>query len=146
MKMRCAISEDVPAILALLADDDLEKLTHTEATAEVMAAFAAIDADPNQMLAVAGDDGKIAGCIQLTFIPGLSRNGMWRCHIEAVRIARPLRGKGLGARMLSWAQNEARTRHCGMMQLLVDKSRSNAHRFYESQGLQASHYGFRHYF
>jgi GNAT superfamily N-acetyltransferase len=146
MEMRRAKRGDIGSILALLADDDLQKLDPTVVTPAHEVAFASIDSDPNQFLAVAAEDGKIIGCVQLTFIPGLSRNGMWRCHIEGVRIERALRGKGLGAQMLNWAKHEARARHCGMIQLLMDKSRSDAHRFYEAQGLTASHQGFRQYF
>ncbi len=146
MEMRRARREDVAAILALLADDDLQKLSDAAVTLAHEAAFASIDSDDNQLLAVAVKEGNIIGCIQLTFIPGLSRNGMWRCHIEAVRVARALRGKGLGGKMLDWANETACKRKCGMAQLLMDKSRLDARRFYEAIGFEASHQGFRRYF
>jgi GNAT superfamily N-acetyltransferase len=143
--MRRANREDVGAILALLADDDLHKLEDVSVTPRHMAAFDGIDRDSNQLLAVAELGGETVGCLQLTFIPGLSRNGMERCQIEGVRIARHLWGKNLGRQMLNWAIATCRDRGCGLIQLLMDKKRLDAHRFYESLGFKANHQGFRLY-
>jgi GNAT superfamily N-acetyltransferase len=143
--MRKAGREDVGAILALLADDDLHKLEEASVTPQHLAAFDGINGDSNQLLAVAQLAGVTVGCLQLTFIPGLSRNGMERCQIEGVRIARHLRGKSLGRQMLKWAIATCRDRGCGLVQLLMDKKRLDAHRFYESLGFKANHQGFRLY-
>ncbi|MEQ1523867.1 MAG: GNAT family N-acetyltransferase [Aestuariivirga sp.] len=143
--MRRASREDVGAILALLADDDLHKLEEASVTPSHLAIFDKIDADGNQLFAVAQLAGETVGCLQLTFIPGLSRNGMERCQIEGVRIARHLRGKSLGKQMLRWAIATCRDRGCGLVQLLMDKKRLDAHRFYESLGFTANHQGFRLY-
>ena len=143
--MRKASREDVGAILALLADDDLHKLEAASIMPGHLSAFDRIDGDCNQFLAVAELGGETVGCLQLTFIPGLSRNGMERCQIEGVRIARHLRGKSLGKQMLNWAIAACRDRDCGLVQLLMDKKRLDAHRFYESLGFKANHQGFRLY-
>jgi hypothetical protein len=87
---RAATTEDLAAILALLMDDALAKLREDlgpPLNPRYLEAFAAIERDPNQLLAVADQDGLVVGCLQLTFIPGLSRTGMWRGQIEAVRVA-----------------------------------------------------------
>jgi GNAT superfamily N-acetyltransferase len=143
--MRKAGREDVGAILALLADDDLRKLKGAGVTPRHLAAFDEINRDSNQLLAVAELGGETIGCLQLTFIPGLSRNGMERCQIEGVRIARHLRGKSLGKQMLGWAIATSRERGCGLVQLFMDKKRLDAQRFYESLGFKANHQGFRLY-
>ena len=143
--MRKASREDVGAILALLADDDLHKLEAASITPGHLNTFDRINSDSNQLLAVAELGGETVGCLQLTFIPGLSRNGMERCQIEGVRIARNLRGKSLGKQMLKWAIATCRDRGCGLVQLLMDKKRLDAHRFYESLGFKANHQGFRLY-
>ncbi len=140
---RRAGAEDIPAILALLMDDDLGKLRERPADPAHAVAFAAIDSDPNQLLGVAETEGQVAGCFQLTFIPGLSRGGMWRGQIEAVRVARRLRGRGIGAAMMHWALAQCRTRGCGLVQLTSDKRRADAHRFYERLGFTASHEGLK---
>jgi hypothetical protein len=47
-EVRRAVAEDVPQILALLHDDPIGSLRETGADEATAAAFAAIDADPNQ--------------------------------------------------------------------------------------------------
>ena len=53
------------------------------------------------------------------------------------------RGQGLGAAMIGWAIEEARRRGCALVQLTTDKSRADAHRFYERLGFVASHEGLK---
>ena len=45
--------------------------------------------------------------------------------------------------MLQWAIDEARRRGCAVVQLTTDKSRVDAHRFYERLGFTASHEGYK---
>lgn len=140
---RRAVAADVPAIVALLADDVLGAARERPGDPAYDAAFAAIAADANQLLAVAEAEGRVAGCLQLTFIPGLSHRGAWRGQIESVRIAAGARGGGLGRRMIAWAVAQCRARGCGMVQLTSDASRADARRFYESLGFVASHVGMK---
>lgn len=144
---RKAHSGDLPAIVALLADDPLgaaREIAAERPDRAYLDAFAAIDADSNQLLAVAiDDDDRVIGCLQLSFIPGLSRTGMWRGQIESVRIAANHRGSGLGAAMIEWAVEQARARGCGLVQLTSDKQRPDAIRFYEKLGFVASHEGLK---
>lgn len=141
--IRQATPEDLPAIVALLADDDLGKTREAPGDPCYAEAFAAIAADPNQFLAVVDDGGTVVGCLQLSFIPGLSLKGMWRGQIESVRIATARRGQGLGHLMIDWAIAECRRRGCGLVQLTMNKSRKDSHRFYESLGFEATHEGFK---
>lgn len=143
---RPATLADVPAIVAMLADDPLgtarEDITTPPAPA-YLAAFKAIDADPNQFLAVMTLDGTVVGTLQLTFIAGLSRKGALRGQIEAVRVAASHRDDGLGRRLFEWAVAECRARGCRTVQLTTDKSRADAHRFYDRLGFEASHIGYK---
>ncbi|TQS43018.1 GNAT family N-acetyltransferase [Cryptosporangium phraense] len=142
--LRRARRDDLPELLALLAADQLG--THRENPddpAPYEAAFAAIDADPAQLLVAAEADGRVIGTFQLTIIPGLARRGARRAQIEAVRVAAEYRGRGLGAAMMRWAIDEARRRGCALVQLTSDKSRTDAHRFYERLGFARSHDGFK---
>jgi GNAT superfamily N-acetyltransferase len=141
--MRAAEAADLPAILRLLADDPLGKNRETAVDAPYQAAFAAIAADPNQEVVVAELDGRVVGCFQLSFIPGLSRRGAWRAQIESVRIDSALRGRGAGQAMMGWAIARARTRGCALVQLTTDKRRPDAHRFYARLGFVASHEGMK---
>lgn len=144
--MRRATRADLPAIVAMLADDALgatREETSTPLNAAYLAAFDAIERDENQFLAVAEEDGRIVGCLQLTFLPGLSRLGAWRAQVESVRIASAARGTGLGRRMMDWAAETAKARGCTLLQLTTDKTRRDAHRFYEGLGYEATHIGFK---
>lgn len=144
--IRPAGHSDLPGIVALLADDPLGQSREDPSIpldARYRDAFDAIERDANQILAVVEDGGRIVGCIQLTFLPGLSRLGMWRGQIESVRIAHSLRGGGLGKRLFDWAIAECRARGCGLVQLTTDKTRIEALRFYESLGFQTSHEGLK---
>lgn len=144
--MRPATVDDLPAIIAMLADDALGSAREdwsVPPAAAYVEAFGAVDADPNQCLAVAVKDEQVVGCLQITFVPGLSRLGMWRGQIESVRIHADFRGSGLGREMLLWAIEQCRARRCGLVQLATDKSRSEALRFYESLGFEASHEGMK---
>lgn len=143
MIFRRATAADLDAIVALLADDMLGATREKPGDPVYAAAFAAIEADPNQFLAVVEEAGRIVGCLQLSFIPGLSRRGMWRGQIESVRIAASQRGAGLGRRMFEWAIETCRARGCGLVQLTTDKARPDARRFYESLGFTASHEGMK---
>ena len=143
---RRAAAGDLAAIVALLADDPIGR---SRESAEMpldpryAEAFAAIERDPNQLLAVAERDGQVIGVLQLSFIPGLTRRGLWRGQIEGVRVAAGERGGGIGRAMLEWAIAECRRRGCGLVQLTSDKGRADAHAFYEALGFRATHEGYK---
>ena len=143
---RRAASDDLPAIVALLADDPIgsgRESVGVQLDPCYAAAFAAIERDPNQLLTVAERDGRVIGCLQLSFIPGLTRRGMWRGQIEGVRIAAAERGTGAGRAMLLWGIEECKKRGCGLVQLTSDKRRTDAHAFYEALGFRATHEGYK---
>jgi GNAT superfamily N-acetyltransferase len=134
------------SIVALLADDPLGREREKAGPgldAGYRDAFAAIDRDPNQLLVVAERGGRVIGVLQLSFIPGLTRRGMWRGQIEGVRVAETERGGGIGRTMLEWAIGECRKRGCGLVQLTSDERRPDAHRFYEALGFRATHRGYK---
>ncbi len=146
IRFRRATSKDLPQIIALLADDELGKLREKPGPPphpQYEKAFAEIDKDPNQLLMVVAEANDIIGCLQLSFIPGLSHVGLWRGQIESVRISSKRRGSGLGRLMLEWAIRKCRDRKCGLIQLTSDKTRPDALRFYNSLGFRASHEGLK---
>ena len=146
ISFRRACIADLPRIIALLSDDPLGEQREAPGpppSPRYEAAFRAIESDPNQLLAVADADGIVVGCLQLSFIPGLSRVGLWRGQIESVRIAAAERGSGLGRRFFEWAIEECQRRGCGLVQLTSDKKRPDALRFYEKLGFTASHEGLK---
>lgn len=142
---RKAQAADLPAIVAMLADDPLGAAREDASlplAQGYLDAFAAMDADPNQLLAVAVDGAEVVGTLQITFLAGLSRKGAWRGQIEAVRVAGHRRSGGIGKQMFEWAIDECRARGCSLVQLTTDKGRADAHRFYDGLGFTGSHLGY----
>ncbi|MFF8861952.1 GNAT family N-acetyltransferase [Streptomyces sp. NPDC015139] len=144
LEIRAATPGDLPAIVAMLADDPLGAQRESpHDLSPYRAALERLDADPNQHLVVAEREGRVIGTLQLTIIPGLSHKGATRALIEAVRIHSDERGSGLGSRLIEWAVDRSRQLDCVMVQLTSDKTRTDAHRFYERLGFTASHEGFK---
>ena len=152
ISFRRAAADDLPAIVALLYDDELgrtREVLSDPVDAAYRDAFAAIEADPNQLMSVAvertgpGGPERIVGCAQITFIPGLSHRGLMRGQIESVRVSSTLRGQGVGRRYIAWAIDRCRERGCGVVQLTSSASRTGAHKFYEDLGFHATHVGFK---
>ncbi|MBB5709512.1 GNAT family N-acetyltransferase [Sphingomonas xinjiangensis] len=140
--IRTASREDLPAILAMLAEDTLPADRETDpADPRYLAAFDAIDADPHQLLVAAELNDQVIGTLQLSFFPGLSFRGAWRGQIEAVRIASNLRGRRYGEQLIAWAVERCRERDCFLVQLTSSNERTDAHRFYERLGWAKSHTG-----
>lgn len=145
--LRQATAEDVAAIVRLLSDDPIGAGREDIGDLTVyVEAFARIDADPAHALVVvtdAAEADEVVGTLQLSILPGLARRAATRGQIEAVRVARSQRGRGVGAAMIRWAIDEAGRRGCTLVQLTSDKARPDAHRFYESLGFVATHEGFK---
>lgn len=146
VEFREARHDDLPGILALLADDDVAAGRGgyaAEPTAALAEAFAQIQRDPNNQLLVGEQGGQVVAVLQLTLIPGLSRGGMRRALVEAVRVRSDLRGFGVGAALMQHAIVRARQEGCGLMQLTTDKRRTRAHAFYRRLGFLDSHEGMK---
>lgn len=147
VSFREAEEADLPAIVALLADDALGAVRERAEDplpacyCEALARMRALGG--HQLLVAETPAGEIVGCLQLMLLPGLARQGLTRAQIEAVRVARPLRGRGIGARLIEEAIARARAAGCGLVQLTSDASRGEAHRFYGRLGFVASHVGFK---
>ncbi|MEU9388558.1 GNAT family N-acetyltransferase [Streptomyces sp. NPDC048324] len=144
LEIRPATPDDVPEIVAMLADDPLgARRESPDDLAPYLAALERLTADPHQHLVVAVREDRVVGTLQLTIIPGLSRRGATRSIIEAVRIHADERGSGLGTRLIEWAIEASRREGCQLVQLTSDNTRTDAHRFYERLGFTASHVGFK---
>ncbi len=144
--IRSATAADLPAIVRLLADDPLgaTRESFVEPLPQAYTeAFDAIRAQGGNEILVAEHDGAVVGCLQFTVIPGLARLGMSRGQIEGVRVDKQCRGQGVGEALFRDAIERARAAGCGLVQLTTDKSRPDAHRFYERLGFVASHEGMK---
>jgi ribosomal protein S18 acetylase RimI-like enzyme len=142
--IRPARRDDVPAIIAMLADDhlgrDRERL-EDPLPSLYDDAFARVSGDPNIRLVVAEEGGRVVGCLQLCILPGLSSQGALRGLIEDVRVASDRRSRGIGEQVVQWAVGEAKARCCKLVELLTHHTRVDAQRFYERLGFARSHVG-----
>ena len=146
MKIRAAERGDIAAIVDLLAEDPLGEQRESPGDPPdpiYLEAFEAMSAQGGNQVLVAVEAGRVIGCLQLTLIAGLSRRGMLRAQIEAVRVAAAERSAGIGEALFRHAIALAREAGCGLVQLTSDKTRPDAHRFYDRLGFVASHEGYK---
>lgn len=140
---RKARESDLAAIVVLLADDPLGAAREGAYPGAYRAAFARLATNPLQHLIVGEEGGRVVATCQVTILHGLSRGGMTRALVEAVRVAPGLRSRGIGARLIADAEARARAAGARMIQLTTDKSRIRAHAFYDRLGYVQSHYGYK---
>ncbi|GLV83454.1 GNAT family N-acetyltransferase [Streptomyces lavendulae] len=144
LTIRPATEADLPAIVAMLADDPLGATRESpEDLTPYVAALKRLADDPHQHVVVAVRGERVVGTLQLTIVPGLSRKGATRSIVEGVRVHADERGSGLGTRFIEWAVERSRQENCQLVQLTSDVTRTDAHRFYERLGFTASHVGFK---
>lgn len=140
---REAVVADVPDIIALLADDVLGQGREQSDISLYEAAFQRLARDPNNIQIVGESEGRVLACYQLTIIPGLSLTAATRAQIEGVRVASQMRGKGAGAALIADAEARARAAGATLLQLTMNRTRLDSHRFYEANAFTPSHVGFK---
>ncbi|HEX5838170.1 MAG TPA: GNAT family N-acetyltransferase [Anaerolineales bacterium] len=143
---RLAVREDVPAIVHLLADDDLGSQRERDEDPlrpSYYAAFEDIDKDSNHQLVVAEANERVIGTLHLMFLPSISFQGSLRAQVESVRVDKEYRNRGIGRKMMLWAIERARERGAYIVQLTTHLTRKDAHRFYERLGFKGSHLGMK---
>lgn len=143
LTFRLARRADLQRIVELIADDAVAAARTGAFGPAHVAGFDAIEASPNDELWVAEVDGEVCATAQLTFVPGISRNGATRLLVEAVRVDATLRGQGVGRRFMHRLHERGRERGATLAQLTSDKQRPEAHRFYRNLGYAQSHEGFK---
>ncbi|WP_234050748.1 MULTISPECIES: GNAT family N-acetyltransferase [unclassified Xanthobacter] len=143
---RLAHEQDLPAVVALFADDEVGghgDTTDAEAFADYRAAYQAICANPSTWLYVAEIDGRVVGTFELIFAHSLPGRGVLRAILEGVQVVSDLRGRRIGERMVRHAMAEARAAGAVTLALTSNRRREASHRFYERLGFASSHFGFK---
>ena len=133
-------------LINLLFDDDLgkdrENISETSFK-NYKKSFIKILNDPNNEIFIQILNDQIIGMMQLTFIPGLSMEGIKRCQIESVRIKKDYRNKGYGTELIEKGIEIAKLNKCGLIQLTSNKKRLNAINFYKKFGFLSTHKSFK---
>jgi GNAT superfamily N-acetyltransferase len=146
--LRGANSEDLPALVRLLADDPINASRGDVADDSDLPVYAnalarIIDDSANDLI-VAVEDDRIVATLQLTIIPGMPRRGATRLLVEAVWVAADRRSAGIGGAMMRWVVDTASPAlDADLVQLTSDAARADAHRFYERLGFVGTHIGFK---
>jgi ribosomal protein S18 acetylase RimI-like enzyme len=143
---RKATRTDLPAIVRMLADDDLgsqRERVENPLLASYNYAFDQISNDPNHELIVAEQNGEVIGTLHLMFLPSLSFQGGLRAQVESVRVDKRFQSQGIGSEMMKWTMERAKQRGAHVVQLTTHKTRVDAHRFYERLGFKGSHLGMK---
>lgn len=146
LSFREATIEDLPALVALFADDVVGSHNDTKdivALPIYESAFATIQSSPNDLIFVGSTNGEIVATAQVTFVTSLVGRGSTRMIIEAVQTRTDMRGKGIGALLIAHCLQAGRQRGAASAQLTSNNKRSDAHRFYERLGFEKSHAGFK---
>lgn len=143
IRFREARREDVPAVVALLAEDALGAAREGGDMTPYLAAFDAMQAEGGNILIVGEDAGRVVATCQLTLISGLSLRASRRAQVESVRVAADRRGRGIGAALMAEAEARARAAGCHLLQLTTNAERGRALRFYQRLGFTASHIGLK---
>jgi GNAT superfamily N-acetyltransferase len=145
-EIRKASREDLPAIVALFANDRLGghgDTTDPAAFNDYVSAFEKIEASAHQALYVACLDGEVVGTFQTALSTSLPGRGSSSLVIEAVQTREDMRGRGIGERMVRHAIDEARQKGAAKVRLTSNIARVDAHRFYKRLGFERSHFGFK---
>jgi len=143
---RLAKRDDLPAIVRMLAEDDLgsqRERSEEPLPDSYMLAFEQIERDVNHELIVAELNGAVIGTLHLMFLPSISFQGGLRAQVESVRVDKLYQGQGIGSAMMKWAIERARKRGVHIVQLTTHQSRAEAHRFYERLGFKGTHLGMK---
>lgn len=143
VQFRAATEQDVPAIVALLADDVLGQAREQADLSHYTETFRKLVGEPHNIQIVGATDARVVACYQLTIITGLSLGATTRGQIEGVRVASDLRGQRVGAQLVADAEARAKAGGATLLQLTMNQTRHDTHRFYKRHGFEPSHVGFK---
>ncbi len=125
MQIRTATAADVPRIAAIARTASTAAQWSTERYAQMFAS--ADEGVQREVLVIEGDAGAVEG-----FLAGLPLGTEW--EIENVVVSEPLRGQGLGTRLVEEFCEQARTRGGEKVYLEVRESNEAARALYEKCG------------
>ena len=92
---------------------------------------------------VAEVDGVVVGICQVMILRHFQHTGARCCEIESVHVRSDLRSRGIGAALLREAERIARREGCYRIQLTSRNVRTDAHRFYVTNGYEQNSQGFK---
>ena len=125
---------DVDAVRALFSEMEGRVLQAEDFRA---IALAALDA-PDHLLLVWEEEGTVLGALHLRVERQLHHCAAV-AEVMELAVAAEARGRGVGKALLDEAKRRAAERGCVQLELACNVLRTDAHRFYEREGLRPSH-------
>ncbi len=131
---RQATSSDTPQVLALLREIMEHHSVAAPSPERLLGTVSAILEDPDHLLLVADDEGRLVGMCAALF-----SQSTWSaspvCELQDVVVTSGRRRSDVGRGLLGFAEELARSRGCTRLFLLAEYWNLKAHAFYRSLGL-----------
>ena len=131
----------MPLILKLYAAEDIDN-GKVLSVPEAEAIFMKMMTSPNYKLFVAKYEGAIVGTFALAIMDNLAHLGKSSGLVEDVVVAKEMRSKGIGKKMMEYALDICKENNCYKMCLSSNLIRKRAHSFYENLGFKKHGYSF----
>ena len=144
--VRDATPDDAGRLVELIMGGTLRSAEDPSDLAPYRAAMSEMAEGSSSAVLVAEVAGRVVGMCQLFFLRHIQDRGGLSAEIESMHVDESMRGRGVGTVLLQEAVARAERRGCTRVQLTSNRSRLDAHRFYERHGFEPSHIGFKHYF
>jgi GNAT superfamily N-acetyltransferase len=142
VEVRKASAADIPAVLALYAQPDLDD-GNVLTVDQGVALFERFARYPDYTLYVAEQDDEVVGSFALLVMDNLGHLGSPSGIVEDVVVAPAWQSSGIGAAMMRFALERCREKRCYKLMLSSNAKRARAHAFYESLGYERHGYSFR---
>ena len=96
---------------------------------------------PDYLSLICEEDGTILGVLNLRFEEQL-HHARYVAEIMELAVRPHLRGKGIGKALMTRACEISREKGCLQLEVDCNLIRTDAHRFYQREGMRKSHYKF----
>jgi GNAT superfamily N-acetyltransferase len=141
--VRAATEADLPAVLRLYAQPEIDGEDAILPIDEARAIFARFATYPDYVLYVAAVEGRVVGSFALLVMDNLGHYGAPSAIAEDVVVAPEEQGRGIGSAMMRRAVELARGKGCYKLALSSNLKRERAHAFYDGLGFERHGYSFR---
>lgn len=135
--IRQAVCADLPAVYQLIC-----ALEETTFPMELFTwGYEEMMANSNHVILVAESDSKIMGVLHLRMEFQLHHCGKIAEIMELV-VDEKYRSMGIGKQLFVAAEIAAKEHHCRQIEVTSNQKRGKAHRFYQREGMENTHYKF----
>lgn len=141
VSIRRAIAADLPAVLSLMGQPDMDG-DHVLSVSAAQAIFADISNHPHQEIYVALVEAEVVGTFSPVIMNHLSHHGARLLIIEDVVVKTSRQGDGIGRQMMMFAVARAKQLKCCKIMLSSGIKPERAHAFYEHLGFHKHGFSF----